>query len=60
MRALENATPARYIRRMGKMKAEYWLILGLVFISALAFPAFLDVQRLESIVLSICSGIGLR
>ena len=45
---------------MGKMKAEYWLILALVFISALAFPAFMDVQRLESIVLSICSGIGLR
>jgi hypothetical protein len=45
---------------MGKMKAEYWLILGLVFVSALAFPAFMDVQRLESIVLSICTGVGLR
>ena len=45
---------------MGKIKAEYWLILGLVFASALAFPAFVDVQRLESIALSICAGLGIR
>jgi hypothetical protein len=45
---------------MGKMKAEYWLILALVFVSALAFPAFMDVQRLESIVLAICAGVGIR
>jgi hypothetical protein len=57
---LEKIRSAPYIRHMGKIKAEYWLILALVFISALAFPAFMDVQRLESIVLSICSGIGLR
>ena len=45
---------------MGKIKAEYWLILALVFLSALAFPAFVDVQRLETIALAICAGIGLR
>jgi hypothetical protein len=45
---------------MGKIKAEYWLILGLVFVSALAFPAFMDIQKLESIVLSICTGVGIR
>jgi hypothetical protein len=45
---------------MGKIKTEYWLILALVFISGLAFPAFMDVQRLESIVLAICQGVGIR
>ena len=45
---------------MGKIKPEYWLIIGLVFVSALAFPAFMDVSRLESIVLAICTGVGIR
>jgi hypothetical protein len=45
---------------MGKIKTEYWLILALVFISALAFPAFVDAQRVESLFLAICAGVGLR
>ena len=45
---------------MGKIRTEYWLILALVFISALAFPAFIDVQKIESIALAICAGVGLR
>lgn len=44
---------------MLKLKTEYWLILALVFISGLAFPAFVDVNRLQSIVVAFCSGFGL-
>ncbi len=45
---------------MPKMKAEYWLILALVFISGLAFPAFLDVNRIQTILVTICAGVGLN
>ncbi|HEX9837054.1 MAG TPA: hypothetical protein VGB90_09380 [Alphaproteobacteria bacterium] len=44
---------------MLKIKTEYWLILALVFVSGLAFPAFVDVNRVQSIVVAICAGFGL-
>jgi hypothetical protein len=49
----------RYDGAMGKIKTEYWLILGLVFLSALAFPAFIDVNRIQSVFLAVCAGIGI-
>lgn len=45
---------------MRKIKAEYWLILVLVFISGLAFPAYLDVNKVQTILVSICAGVGLN
>ena len=44
---------------MLKIKTEYRLILALVFVSGLAFPAFVDVNRVQSIVAAICAGFGL-
>jgi hypothetical protein len=44
---------------MGKIKTEYWLILALLLVSGLAFPAFVDVNKVQSIVNSICTSVGL-
>ncbi|MBO39503.1 MAG: hypothetical protein CMM75_10060 [Rhodospirillaceae bacterium] len=47
------------IRRKKERRTEY-IILGALFFAALmAFPAFRDVQLLQSFVISICSGLGL-
>ena len=47
------------IRQKKERRTEY-VILGLLFFAALmAFPAFRDVQLLQSFVISICSGLGL-
>ena len=59
-RPLAAAAECRYTAPMPKMKAEYWLILALVFISGLAFPAFLDVNRIQTILVTICAGVGLN
>lgn len=43
-----------------KERRTEYIILGLLFFAALmAFPAFRDVQLLQSFVISICSGLGL-
>jgi len=46
-------------RQKKERKTEY-VILGILFFTALmAFPAFRDVQLLQSFIISICSGLGL-
>lgn len=45
--------------RPGLIRAEYVLVLVLVFLAGLAFPAFLEVNKVTSIALSICAGLGL-
>ena len=46
--------------RQKKERRTEDVILGLLFFAALmAFPAFRDVQLLQSFVISICSGLGL-
>tara|TARA_S200000501_G_scaffold341727_1_gene351318 strand:- start:599 stop:778 length:180 start_codon:yes stop_codon:yes gene_type:complete len=43
-----------------KERRTEYVILGILFFAALmAFPAFRDVQLLQSFVISICSGLGL-
>jgi hypothetical protein len=40
-------------------KVEFWLFIGLLLIAALSLPAFRDVQMLQNLALSICTGSGL-
>ncbi len=40
-------------------KTEYWLFVALLVIAGLAFPAYRDVHLVQSIALSLCTGIGI-
>ena len=40
-------------------KAEYLMFVGLLVIAGLAFPAFRDVQILQSFAISLCVGAGI-
>jgi len=42
------------------VKPEYILIGVLLLVGAIAVPAVTDVYLVQSFVLSICSGIGIR
>ena len=42
-----------------ELKTEY-IVIGVLFFAALmAFPAFRDVQLMQDLFISICSGLGL-
>lgn len=42
------------------MKPEYVLVGILLIVGALAVPALTDVYMLQSVVLSICTGLGIQ
>ncbi len=44
---------------MPKIKGEYVLILVLIFLGGLAFPAYLNVNKIQTILVTICAGVGL-
>jgi len=45
--------------RRKERRTEYIILVILFFAALMAFPAFRDVQLLQSFVISICSGLGL-
>jgi hypothetical protein len=42
------------------VKPEYILVAFLLLVGALAVPAVADVYMVQSLVLSICSGLGIQ
>ena len=40
-------------------KAEYLMVGGLLVIVGLAFPAYRDVQILQSFAVALCAGLGI-